>query len=80
MNFESERMVPPAIQNIIEKMVSRAVAECAQQGIALEEFYRAMQEEQRTVPKGTVVDLFEGAFRRLARETTGSNQARSPIA
>jgi hypothetical protein len=65
MSDEPKKEVPEAVRKVVEAMTSQAVARCDRLGIPLENFYRAMLEEQSLNPKATVVELFEQTFRRL---------------
>jgi hypothetical protein len=57
--------IPDGVRKIIEAMVTQAVARCDRQGIALEDFYRTMLEEQQLRPEIALTELFERIFRHL---------------
>jgi hypothetical protein len=61
--------VPDGVRKIIEAMVHQAVARCDRQGIALEDFLRMMEEEQKLRPASTLTELFDRIFRRLQGTT-----------
>jgi hypothetical protein len=67
MTNEPTKEPPEAVRKIVEAMVSRALAECDRLGIAWEDFYRAMLEEEKLLPKVSLEKLFERTFRRLDR-------------
>ena len=68
MSSEQQKEVPEAVRQIVGAMVTQALARCEQLGIAREDFYRAMLEEQKHRPKISVEELFERTFRRLESE------------
>jgi hypothetical protein len=65
MSDKSKVEAPEAVRKIVEAMVSQALARCDRLGIAWEDFYRAMSEEQKVRSTGDVADLFERTFHRL---------------
>lgn len=67
MTDDLKHDVPESARKVIEAMVSQAIARCEQAGIALEDFYREMLEEQKLHPAISVAELFERTFRRLER-------------
>ena len=62
---ESPKEIPDSVRKIVGAIVGQALARCDRQGIAHEDFYRVMLEEQKFLPKGTLAELFERIFRRL---------------
>jgi hypothetical protein len=69
MADEPRNEIPDAVREIIEAMVNQAVARCDRQGIALEDFFRTMEEEQQLHPASTLTELFDRIFRRLESMT-----------
>jgi hypothetical protein len=65
----TEKEVPEAVRKIIAAMSGQAIARCHREGIALEDFYRAMLEERAIDPKSSVANLFDRAFQRLKGTT-----------
>ena len=65
MSEEPRSEIPDGVRKIIEAMVNQAVARCHRQGIALEDFYRTMIEEQRLHPEIPLAELFERIFSHL---------------
>jgi len=59
--------VPEAIKKIVGAMLDQALARCDREGIAWEDFYAALLEEQKGGPKGNLEDLFKRTFLRLQR-------------
>jgi hypothetical protein len=58
---------PEPVRKILAAMVHHALARCDRQGIAREDFYRVLLEEQKLHPEVSVTELFERTFRRLER-------------
>jgi hypothetical protein len=58
--------VPDGARKIVTALVERAVARCYREGIALEDFYKAMLAEERAHKPTTTVDLIRRVFKRLA--------------
>ena len=56
------------VRSIVEAMVHQALARCDREGIASEDFYRALMEEKKLYPNGTLTGLFKRIFRRLNGE------------
>jgi hypothetical protein len=65
MNDGPKKEVPEAVVKLIEAMTNQAVARCDRLGIAREDFYRALLEEQKLHPEVSVAELFQRTFRRL---------------
>ena len=65
MDDKQRNDVPDAVRRIIQGMTGQALARCDRLGIAHEDFYRAMLEEQKAHPEVSVAQLFERTFRRL---------------
>lgn len=65
MSDETAKEVPDAVRKIVSAMVHQALARCDREGIAWEDFYRVLEEEQRLRSTGDVDELFERTFRRL---------------
>lgn len=68
MTDDLKNHVPESVRKVIEGMVGQAIARCEREGIALEDFYRAISAEHELDPKSSVVELFERTFRRLRLE------------
>lgn len=67
MTDNLKRDVPESARKVIEAIVSQALARCDQAGIAWEDFYRELLEEQKLHSDISVAELFERTFRRLDR-------------
>jgi hypothetical protein len=65
MSDEPEKEVPEAVRKTIVAMVGQALAQCDREGIAHEDFYAALQKEEKLLPRGTLTELFRRTFRRL---------------
>jgi hypothetical protein len=65
MADETKEEAPEPVRRIVGAMVNQALARCDREGIAWEDFYRAMLEEQARPPKVSLEELFERIFRRL---------------
>jgi hypothetical protein len=65
MTDDLKKEVPEAVRKIVGAAVSQALARCDRQGIAWEDFYRVLLEEQKLHPSISVPELFERTFRRL---------------
>jgi hypothetical protein len=57
--------MPESGSGLIVELLSRALERCDRQGIAFEDFYRAMAKEQQLHPKASLEEFFERVFRRL---------------
>jgi hypothetical protein len=57
--------IPEPARKIIDALIAQAFARCDRLGIAREDFYRAMLEEQKIPQKVSVPELLERTFRRL---------------
>ena len=65
MAEQAKGEMPEAVRKTLEAMTGHAVARCKSLGIALEDFYAALLDEQRLHPEISVAELFERTFRRL---------------
>lgn len=61
----SNQSPPEGLRKIVEALVARALIRCDRLGIAHEDFYRALVEEQQSHPPTNATDLIRRAFNRL---------------
>lgn len=56
--------VPASIRKICESLAGRYIQRCHEEGIALEDFCRVMQQVRRQHPMAPVMSLFQITMRR----------------
>lgn len=65
MSDERKEQPPDAVERIVRAIVNQALARCDRAGIAREDFYRVMLEEQQHHPRITLPELVKRVFSRL---------------